>query len=197
MARVTRSVETAPVETDEKTILVETVAPPAFLPPSPAGMVESAATGTVSAATEPVGSEDRTFRVIKGQFGPWNAAQADGCTFSESQFKSVTALPISIKDPAKAGIDVDTYWKMLLERAIKLGVIRYEPGLKVAEVPLGPECKPRDAALNPLLLASIEEAVEQQMRAGPNLRQAPTADVRRGTKVERFDPDKDLITATV
>lgn len=108
------------------------------------------------AAQPPV--ENRTYRVLKGQVGPWNAKDPNGNSFSMEQFKSVTALP-SIRVKQNDGTyqtttvvpqdhDPETYWEGLIERLVVLGVIRHEPGLITPEIPLGPECGPRYATLN-------------------------------------------------
>lgn len=122
-------------------------------------------------AAKPAPAENKTYRVIKGQVGPWNANNPDGNSFSMSQFKMVTALPsIKVEDKqagtfemktiVPSGLDTETYWDGLIDRLVALQVIRYEPGLTVGEVPLGPECGPRYATLNNSQQVAMKEALE-------------------------------------
>lgn len=142
-------------------------------------------------------AENKTYRVIKGQVGPWNAADPTGNSFSMSQFKAVTALP-SIRYETAPGefasktiippsINVETYWDSLIERLVTLNVIRHEPGISVSmEIPLGPECGPRYAMLNQSAQIALNEAKELVSRK-PLENTLPSGERQ---PIQRFEPSE-------
>lgn len=109
-------------------------------------------------ATEP----GRTFKVTKGQVGPWPLGHA----FAEREFQRLNPLPTS--DLAKATIDLDTYHNDLLERLVALGVIVNSPDAKPSPTPLGPESSPptnRVTPGNPAIMEAVRVELERREQA--------------------------------
>jgi hypothetical protein len=148
-------------------------------------MAKSQDTGapqTSTAQSEPTKPDrGRTFSVIKGQVGPWNAANGD--VFDETEFKRLNPIPKTKE--ADDQIDPEGYHATLINRLLHLKVIAHAPDAKATNTPLGPESSPGKPVKNAQIEAAIKEHdATQQNRAALKAGDMEQAKQQTGTHFE-------------
>lgn len=133
-----------------------------------------------SKTSESVG-QDRIFRVVKGQVGPFRANE--GAVFTEAEFRRLNPIPDT--KIAASQIKADTYHADLITRLLKLGNIVSDPTAEPTPTPMRPGGSPPESSSNPMIEQAVNDvlarrAADNQVPDGATVMSKPAEPTKHG-----------------